>query len=206
MTPAIRAEFLEALHKALGALDYGIIGGTALAEFGNPRATSDIDVMVPRGISEVVEPQLLARGMVRTAGGGLGYIASDGNCYGIDFTTDRNISQEFSGRQETFLLDSKAYSYMTRVGPDADAKRLIDANDLFFIIDYMKERQIRPDRRRCRWVLDYDFWTTFTRAFEGAERLLLDLGLQRDATPSDSNRSSRRASSGSRTSGSSGRR
>lgn len=73
MTPTtIRAEFLEALHKAFGALDYGIIGGTALAEFGNTRATSDIDVMVPQGIAEVVEPQLLARGMVRTAGGGLG--------------------------------------------------------------------------------------------------------------------------------------
>ena len=143
------------------------------------------------------------------------YIASDGNCYGIDITTDRNIGQKFSGRQETvrvgrshacimpieFLLNSKAYSYMTRVGPDADATRLNDANDLFFIIGYMRKCHIKLDRRRCRWVVDYDFWTTFARDFQGAERQLQDLGLKRDATPSNSNRSSRRASSGSRISG-----
>src|SRR5438045_3643155 len=55
------------------------------------------------------------------------YVASDGNCYGIDSTTDRNIGQTFNGRQDTiqvgrtgarimpieFLLDSKAYSYIT---------------------------------------------------------------------------------------------
>ena len=35
MTPNIRNEFLKALHKAFGALDYGVIGGTALAEFGS---------------------------------------------------------------------------------------------------------------------------------------------------------------------------
>jgi predicted nucleotidyltransferase len=75
MTPAIRREFLAALHRAFGALDYGVIGGTALAEYGNQRATSDIDVIIPHRISEVVDGQLLANGLVRTVGGGIGYAA-----------------------------------------------------------------------------------------------------------------------------------
>lgn len=72
MSPAIRQEFLTALHRAFGEYDYGVIGGTALAEYGSRRATSDIDVMIPSNISEVADQQLIARGMVRTGGGGLG--------------------------------------------------------------------------------------------------------------------------------------
>ncbi len=72
MTPEIRAEFLRAVHRAFGGLEYGVIGGVAMAEYGNQRATSDVDIMVPNDISEVVEANLLSRGMVRTVGGGLG--------------------------------------------------------------------------------------------------------------------------------------
>lgn len=74
MTEPIRREFLTALDRAFGALDYGVIGGTALAEYGNDRATSDIDVIIPDGISDVVEEQLIRGGLVRTAGGGIGYV------------------------------------------------------------------------------------------------------------------------------------
>lgn len=55
MTPAVRDEFLSSINRAFRALEYGVIGGTALAEYGNPRATSDIDVIIPEGISQVVE-------------------------------------------------------------------------------------------------------------------------------------------------------
>jgi len=37
MTPEIRVEFMNAAHRAFGNLQYGIIGGAALAEFGNIR-------------------------------------------------------------------------------------------------------------------------------------------------------------------------
>jgi hypothetical protein len=72
MSAAIRAEVLRGTHNATGALDYGILGGAAVAQYGNPRATSDVDIMVPYDISEVVVPQLLERGLVRTQGGGIG--------------------------------------------------------------------------------------------------------------------------------------
>jgi hypothetical protein len=72
MTPQIRAEFLDATRRAFGNLNYGVIGGTALAEYGNRRTTSDVDVMVPHDIIDVVEDHLLRHGMVRTAGGGIG--------------------------------------------------------------------------------------------------------------------------------------
>lgn len=72
MTPQIRAEFLDAAARAFGRLEYGVIGGTALAQYGNRRTTSDLDVMVPHSIIDVVEEHLLQHGMVRTAGRGLG--------------------------------------------------------------------------------------------------------------------------------------
>lgn len=72
MTAEIRTEFLNATHRALGAMEYGIIGGGALAEYGSRRGTSDLDIMIPQDISEVVEGQLLSHGMVRTARGNLG--------------------------------------------------------------------------------------------------------------------------------------
>ena len=140
------------------------------------------------------------------------YRASDGNCYGVDLTTDRGINQIFKGRGDTitlptsparlmpidFLLNSKAYAYMTRVGPDANQKKITDANDLVFIMNFMRSRNVRADPRRCRWIVDYDFWIQFTRDFEGTEAKLRSIGLNRDPTPSQSNRSSRRASSASR--------
>ena len=72
MTPQIRAEFLNATHRAFEGMDYGVIGGSALADYGNRRVTSDVDAMVPHAISNVVEAQLLSHGMVRTARMGLG--------------------------------------------------------------------------------------------------------------------------------------
>ena len=72
MTQQIRTEFLNATQGAFGNLEYGVIGGTALAEYGNRRTTSDLDVMVPHSIINVVEGHLLRRGMVRTAGRGIG--------------------------------------------------------------------------------------------------------------------------------------
>jgi hypothetical protein len=74
MNPAIRREFLDALHRAMGALDYAVIGGSALAEYGHTRATADVDVMVPAAISEVAENQLVENGIVQTERGGLGYV------------------------------------------------------------------------------------------------------------------------------------
>lgn len=46
MTPQIREEFLNAARNAFGNVPYGVIGGTAMAQYGNRRTTSDLDVMV----------------------------------------------------------------------------------------------------------------------------------------------------------------
>ena len=56
----------------MGALDYGVIGGSALAEYGSRRTTADLDLMVPERISDVVEQQLESNGIHRTDRGGLG--------------------------------------------------------------------------------------------------------------------------------------
>ena len=72
MTSGNRIEFLTAIDAAFGSMEYGIIGGAAVAEYGIVRDTNDVDVIVPRDISEVVEGHLISHGMVRTAGGGLG--------------------------------------------------------------------------------------------------------------------------------------
>ena len=72
MTQQIRTEFLNATQRAFGRLEYGVIGGTALAEYGNRRTTSDLDVIVPHDIIDVVEDHLLRHGMVRTLGRGIG--------------------------------------------------------------------------------------------------------------------------------------
>lgn len=75
MTVGIRTEFLTAIDAAFGNMEYGIIGGAAMAEQGSSRDTNDIDVIVPYNVSQVVEGRLLSRGMARTSGGGLGYDA-----------------------------------------------------------------------------------------------------------------------------------
>lgn len=103
----------------------------------------------------------------------------------------------------TFLLDSKAYSYMTRAGPDAAAKKVSDASDINFIIEYLRRINTRVDPRQCRWATDYDFWQRFTGDYPSAEARLRNAGLVRDATPNESNRSTRRASDASRRSSSS---
>jgi hypothetical protein len=145
------------------------------------------------------------------------YVASDRRCYGLDITTDRSRSQTFRGKADTvrlgnsgarfmnpiFLLNSKAYSYLARVGRDAIQKKEIDGGDIVFLLGYMRRANIRATAQQCRWVIDHDFWTQFTRAYEGQEAMLRAVGLQRERTPSSSNRSSRRESS--ERSGSSGR-
>ena len=75
-TARIRIKFLAAIHAAMGDTECGIVGGAALAEYGNLRDTSDVDIITPQDVSLVVEGQLLSRGMVRTARGCLGYIAA----------------------------------------------------------------------------------------------------------------------------------
>jgi hypothetical protein len=72
MTQRILGEFLQAIHSAFKGKEYGVIGGAALAMYGNNRGTSDVDVMIPADLSEVVESQLLSSGIVRTAGSGFG--------------------------------------------------------------------------------------------------------------------------------------
>lgn len=74
MTQPILHEFLQALHRGFGDLDYGVIGGAALVKYGNKRGTSDIDVMIPEDISENAEDQLLESNVsiVRTDRGHLG--------------------------------------------------------------------------------------------------------------------------------------
>ena len=137
------------------------------------------------------------------------YMASDDRCYGLDVTADRAVGQTFSSNRDTqrtdgtsarlttlaFLLNSKAYAYMTRAGPDSLQKRADNAADFFFVVEYMRKHRIGVNRKTCRWVVDYDFWTTFCNDFEGAERALRAPGLQRDPTPSSSNRETRNSSS-----------
>jgi hypothetical protein len=74
MTKEIMDEFLQALDRGFGSLDYGVIGGAALAMYGIDRGTSDIDVMIPEDISEVVGSRLLEShvGIVETDRGHLG--------------------------------------------------------------------------------------------------------------------------------------
>ncbi|KIM94595.1 hypothetical protein OIDMADRAFT_60374 [Oidiodendron maius Zn] len=201
MTQQIRTEFLNATQRAFGRLEYGVIGGTALAEYGNRRTTSDLDVIVPHDIIDVVEDHLLRHGMVRTAGRGIGYVASDGNCYGLDITSDKALGQIFRTARARhrvmpvdFLLNSKAYSYITRVGPDMQQKKASDAQDIIFLLDYMRRNGLVPDRQQCRWVIDYDFWTAFCGSYQGAEERFQRLGLRRDPTPSSSNRGTRNSS------------
>jgi hypothetical protein len=140
------------------------------------------------------------------------YMASDGNCYGLDVSTDRALSQTFRGRNDTetvrgsparllrmaLLLNSKAYSYSTRAGPDANERKQKDANDVLFILDYVRRHRSHVNPRYCRWVVDYDFWVEFTGIYQDTEAQFVAIGLQRDRTPNGSNRQSRRSSSGSR--------
>lgn len=79
-------------------------------------------------------------------------MASNGHCYGLDITTDRALSQTFRCKADTVhlpgtkalfmsmipLLNSKAYSYLTRTGPDAVQKKDNDGRDIIFILGYMK--------------------------------------------------------------------
>ena len=136
------------------------------------------------------------------------YIASDGNCYGLDVTADRDISQIFRGSHDTrqsggsharlvkvgYLLNSKAYSYLSRIGPDRAAKMAVDADDILFLAAYMRRHRLSARRNESRWVVDYDFWTLFCSAYRGAEQAFQSIGLQRDATPSSSNRQTRNSS------------
>ncbi len=133
----------------------------------------------------------------------ISYVASDGRCYGLDITSDQAVGQRFSTRSTQqsrtgaqlmtagFLLNSKAWAFLTRAGPDMREKKANDANDIIFIVNYMRKNHIYTNRHECRWVVDYDFWTTFCTQYEGAEGAFQAINLQRDATPSSSNREAR---------------
>jgi hypothetical protein len=126
------------------------------------------------------------------------YVASNGNCYGLNITSDKALGQIYQTPQSQnhvmpveYLLNSKAYSYLTRIGPDMQQKKASDAQDIIFLVNYMKKSNARPDRRQCRWVVDYDFWTAFCSSYQGSEERFQALGLQRDATPNSSNHGTR---------------
>ena len=74
MTPRLRYEYMRELYNGLEGLEYAIIGGAAIVEYGRDRGTSDIDVIVPVGIRNKAIEQLLQRdvSIVRTANGRLG--------------------------------------------------------------------------------------------------------------------------------------
>jgi hypothetical protein len=72
MSSEILEEFIRETNQAFGSIEYGIIGGAALAVYGSTRATSDLDIIVPQSVAEVVEGQLLSKNMVRTTKGGIG--------------------------------------------------------------------------------------------------------------------------------------
>lgn len=88
-----------------------------------------------------------------------------------------------------FLLNSKAYAFMTRTGPDADEDRVKDANDIIFILLYMKQHRISADRRECRWAVDYDFRAELAILYPSGEAMLDSFGLPRDVAPKADNRS-----------------
>jgi hypothetical protein len=143
----------------------------------------------------------------------ISYIASDRRHYGLDIQTDRGLSQVFHGNTDTiklgstgarfvkiaFLLNSKAYSYLTR---DTATNKAKDGRDIVFILDYMLRKRIRPCREECRWVVDCRFWTDFVGFYPGQEAKLTAIGLQRDPTPANSTTSSARAVLSSQSSGS----
>jgi hypothetical protein len=97
-----------------------------------------------------------------------------------------------------FLLNSKAYSYLTR---DIARDKAKDGRDIVFILDYMLKKHIRPSREQCRWVVDCRFWTDFVGIYPDQEARLVAIGLQRDPTPAHSTASSARAAFGSQSSG-----
>jgi hypothetical protein len=145
-----------------------------------------------------IEPSLPQLMFANTAIYIFRYVASDGNCYGLEITSDRALGQIYQTPRSQnrvmpvdYLLNSKAYSYLTRIGPDLQQKKASDAQDIIFLVNYMKKSNARPDRRQCRWVVDYDFWTAFCSSYQGVEADFQKLGLQRDATPSSSNRGTR---------------
>ena len=139
------------------------------------------------------------------------YVASDGNCYGLDIKSDTSLGQTFAKPRAQdrimsadFLLNSKAYLFMSRTGPDMQQKKANDAQDIIFLVNLMRKNNKIPDRRQCRWVVDYDFWTSFCASYQGAEELFQALGLQKDPTPSSSNRGTRNSNLETRRSMSSG--
>jgi hypothetical protein len=62
MDQVAKRNFLQAVHKGLYDQQYMVIGGCALSEYGNNRATPDVDVLLGGGCStRSAEDLLLAR-------------------------------------------------------------------------------------------------------------------------------------------------
>lgn len=76
LTTRLRYEYMRALYCGLKGLEYAVIGGAAIAEYGLDQGTSDIDVIVPSGTEEKAIEQLLRRdvNIVRTTSGRPGYV------------------------------------------------------------------------------------------------------------------------------------
>ena len=74
MTPIILDEFLSVVARALRRNNYAIIGGAALAKYGNNRRTSNIDVVVPSQLVNTVVCHFMRNvpGILKTSDGGFG--------------------------------------------------------------------------------------------------------------------------------------
>ncbi|KAI9765864.1 MAG: hypothetical protein M1839_005300 [Geoglossum umbratile] len=199
MTAEIMLAIVSTVHAALGN-QYGVIGGVAMNAYGRTRGTADLDIIVPARISEVVEGTLLGQQqIVRTTGGKIGYVDPRSRlCYGIDITSDREITQPFDPTRDVqrgmggnivtpqFLLNSKAYSCLTRIGP----KKTADLNDFAHMANYIYNNRITPNLN-ARWVIDHDFWQALRDNGHGpTEQYLTALGYEKERTPNQSNRES----------------
>ncbi len=69
---------------------------------------------------------------------------------------------------------------------DSSLKKMKDGGDIVFILDYMLRHSMRAGREECRWVVDYRFWTDFTRLYPLQKAKLTAIGLQRDPIPGSS--------------------
>jgi len=122
------------------------------------------------------------------------YLLSDGDCYALKIHSDRALLVDFSRSLDTFisrssgarvvkpafLLNCKAYSYRNSESADQKAE---DVDDIEFLLSYLSRDDGRVSRGDCRWVVDYQFWTEFTRDRPRQAPVLASLGLTRDPAP-----------------------
>ena len=96
----------------------------------------------------------------------------------------------------TFLLNSKAASYLNREDP---RKKFRDGKDIVFLLDCMAGKNIRLGEKaakQCNWLFNPRFWTTFTAEFPRQESKLTAIGFGPYSTAGNTGRSSLEGSSG----------